>query len=243
MFAKTFSFWRRLVQPPPAASAEPTGPLVHDERRLWVRYRADLSAQVELPKQQGNRRVHVRVRDMSLGGASFDSSLRFQSGQMITLELPTRDDESRTVLACVVRCSNGGAANTYNIGCVFSRELSDDDLQLFGAQRVEASGADQRRWQRFDCNWTAFYQVVGEPHKAPCAAQVLNISASGIGLQVSEPLEAGSLVNLDLYDRDGNPVRSILACIVHTTTRANGERAIGCNFIRELAEDELQSLI
>ena len=109
---------------------------------------------------------------------------------------------------------------------------------MFGAQRVEGT-APINGGGSFDCNWTAFYQVVGEPHKAPCAGQVLNISASGIGLQVAEPLEAGSLLNLDLYDRDGNPVRSIFGCIVHTTKRANGERAIGCNFIRELAEEEL----
>jgi hypothetical protein len=38
-------------------------------------------------------------------------------------------------------------------------------------------------------------------------------------------------------------VRSILACIVHTTVRAGGELAAGCNFIRELGEEELNALL
>lgn len=239
MFAKTFSFWRRLVQPTPVPSSD-SDTAVNDDRRLWIRYSADVQASAQVLRSTGNRRVDVRVRDISMGGASLQTTVRFQTGQMITLELPVRDEE-RTVLACIVRCQPDGTH--WNVGCVFSRELSSEDLEILGARRIENDVPDQRRWQRFESRLHAQYQVVGDAESRPITARVLNISASGIGLQVCEPLEAGCLINLDLYDSDGQPVRSILACIVHTTTRANGERAIGCNFIRELAEEDLQSLI
>jgi c-di-GMP-binding flagellar brake protein YcgR len=242
MFAKTFSFWRRLVHTAPSTNVSPSA-TAHENRRLWVRYSADLDAQVQLPPQNGSRRVPVHVRDISLGGASLETGQRFQCGQMVTLELPTQANQTRTVLACVVRCQ-AVSQDSWTVGCVFSRELSSADLESFGAKRVEHEAEDQRRWQRFDCRIHAEYQVVGgDPDMPPAPAEVLNISASGIGLQVSEPLLAGSLINLDLCDQLGKPVRSILACIVHTTTRSSGESAIGCNFIRELTEDELKSLL
>ena len=72
---------------------------------------------------------------------------------------------------------------------------------------------------------------------------MLNISANGIGLSVHPSLHAGALVNVELLDRTGRMVRTILACVVHTTERSGGDYAIGCNFIRELREEELQSLL
>ena len=37
--------------------------------------------------------------------------------------------------------------------------------------------------------------------------------------------------------------RTILACVVHVTTQASGEWALGCNFIRELSEEDLKALV
>jgi c-di-GMP-binding flagellar brake protein YcgR len=241
MFAKTFSFWRRLVHKAPA-EAEACATTVQEDRRLWLRYTANLSAQVHLAHEVNSQRVAVQVRDLSLGGASLQVQVPFETGQLLTVELPTQNNELRTVLACVVRVVSEQAQN-WLIGCVFSRELSSEDLEAFGARRVEPGEADQRRWKRFACDHPSQYQVVGDPENRSYSAQILNISASGIGLQVNHPLEAGALLSLDLLDREGQPVRSILACVVHTTLRASGECALGCNFIRELAEDELRSLL
>jgi hypothetical protein len=161
---------------------------------------------------------------------------------MLSLELPTDKDEIHTVLACVVRVlpQNDGK---WSLGCVFSRELNNEDLGSFGAHKVQASDDDKRVWVRFSCELQASYRKVGDPTGQSHAAQVLNVSANGIGLSVQPTLEAGSLVNVDLLDRSGRMLRTILACVVHTTLRAGGDYAVGCNFIRELSEEELQALL
>jgi len=240
MLEKTITFWRRLVHKTPESSGSAVA-VLPDERRLWVRYTADLNAQVELTQPGGSQRISVQVRDLSLGGANLLSEVPFPTGQLLTLELASAD-EVRTVLACVVRCLPEGQQR-WSIGCVFSRELTADDLAAFGARPVKTDRVEQRQWQRFNCNLQAYYQLVGDPDNQTAQAQVLNISACGIGLQLGQPLETGSLLSLDLLDRDGQLVRNILACVVHTALRGTGEVAVGCNFIRELAEDELRSLV
>jgi c-di-GMP-binding flagellar brake protein YcgR len=242
MLEKTFTFMRRLVHTSPGPEPAMAPAAVHDDRRLWIRYSANLSAQVQLANHHASTRVDAKVRDLSLGGANLLTDVPFPAGQMITLELATQSDELCTILACVVRSLPEGA-NGWSVGCIFSRELSNDELASFGAQRLKHGGEDQRIWKRFTCNLHAQYQVVGDPEARSYDAQVLNISASGMGLQLCHPLEAGCLLSLDLQDSERQLIRSILGCIVHTTCRTTGEIAVGCNFIRELAEDELLSLL
>jgi c-di-GMP-binding flagellar brake protein YcgR len=241
MFERTFSFWRRLI----GKAEQPTavgGTAVAEDRRLWMRYEADLDAHVQLAQESHAERVSARVRDISLGGINLITDRVFQAGQILSIELPGPDDEQQVVLACVVRVAvqRDGA---WSLGCVFSRELTVQDLEKVGAQKAKPAPGDQRSWVRYDTTTTATYQRIGDEHGQTHIAQVLNVSASGVGLLLREPVEPGSLINLSLQGKHGQPVRSILACVVHTTVRAGGELAVGCNFIRELAEDELQILL
>jgi len=48
---------------------------------------------------------------------------------------------------------------------------------------------------------------------------------------------------VQLHDVDGKVARTMLACVVHVTTQTSGPWALGCNFIRQLTEEELKSLI
>jgi c-di-GMP-binding flagellar brake protein YcgR len=240
MFENTFSFWRRLLgttaAPLPAAEAQ-------DDRRLWVRHALDLSGSLRLDEKHASEKVLAKVRDLSLGGANLLVDRPVKPGEMVTLELAADDAEIRTVLACVVRSASQGEGQ-WSLGCVFARELSDEDLGRFGAKKLPAAENDDKRtWIRFSCELHAAYRRVGDPTNQSHPAQVLNISANGIGLSVAQPLIGGSLLNVDLLDQAGQLARTILACVVHTTHRAGGDYAVGCNFIRELSEEELQSLL
>jgi hypothetical protein len=234
MFEKTFSFWRRLVGNAPAPDQQ--------DRRLWVRYAADFPGHVHFANGTTEGKILARVRDLSVGGASLEVDRRLPLGQMLTLELTGANDEIRTVLACVVRTTAQSDGN-WSLGCVFSRELSDDDLERFGARKTQPASHDKRTWVRYDCDVMAAYRKVGDPVALSHPAKVLNISANGIGLSVHPAVSAGALLNVDLHDRTGRMVRTILACVVHTEQRAGGELAVGCNFIRELGEEELESLL
>lgn len=244
MLQQTFSFWRRLVGAAHAPSIESdTTCATQDDRRLWVRYPADTPATVQLSQDGGPERVAARVRDISLGGANLSVDRPLRVGQLLTLELPTHGDEVEFVLACVVRSAPEGEGR-WSLGCVFSRELSHADLKRLAAEpTTPADDDDQRTWKRYDCALQAFYQKVGDPEAPQREAEVLNISSSGIGLVLTEAVEPGSLLHLDLVGKGGQPARSILACVVHSNRRAAGELAVGCNFIRELAEDELRALL
>jgi hypothetical protein len=208
-----------------------------------VRYEADLPTQVHVTQAGETVRVPAQVRDISPGGVQLCTDRPFQPGQIVSLELPAAGgDEDQTVLACVVRTAPE-ADGQWAIGCAFSRELSEADLEAFGIGKPQGAAADQRTWVRHESNLTVTFIAIGAGDGRSAMAKVLNVSASGIGLLVSEAIEAGSLLQLDLHDPQGRFVRTILACVVHSTRRSSGELVAGCNFIRELGEAELEALL
>ncbi len=248
MFGRTFSFWRRWVghaESGEAATATATASAVDegDERRLWVRYPADLKTRIQWADQTQGGKAAAQIRDISRGGASLLLDHEIQPGQLVNLDLPRNTaDGSCTVLACVVR-SIEEPDGRWAVGCVFSRELTDEDLAGFGARRVRHAPDDQRTWMRFDCNLTAQFEKIGGPDTCRDAAQVLNLSASGVGLLVNRFVDAGALLNVDLLGKDGQTRRTILACVVHVGQRGAQQWALGCNFIRELTDEDIQALI
>jgi hypothetical protein len=183
----------------------------------------------------------AQICDVSVGGTRLVVDRPIQPGKMLRLELPG-DSEPKVVLACVVRVVplvNG----RWSLGCAFSRELSGADLARFGARPARSPEEDQRSYVRHECTLTASYHRIGEDNALPGTAKVLNVSSSGIGLLLNEALEAGSLINLHLHNSQGALVRTILACVVHSTVRVSGDLVVGCNFIRELGVSELKELL
>jgi hypothetical protein len=238
MLLRNFTFWRKLLGRPETAP----GSVVEDDRRLWIRYPANLDSSVQLADHPGEDRIPARIRDISHGGVNLLLPNEFQPGQLISLELPNADDPEHPIhlLACVVRCAPAGD-DRFSLGCVFSRELSDDDLFSFGARRVRHAPEDQRTYMRFPCQLTAKFNQVGHDDDLPVAALVRDISARGIGLEVENEIEVGALLNLHVIGRAGHD-KSLLACVVHTVQRDKNWH-LGCNFIHELSERDFQEMI
>jgi len=236
MFASTFSFWRRLVGRPEGSGG---GVTAETDRRVWVRYPASVETTLQPPGDAS--RFTARVRNISRGGINLIADRALRPGDHVSLELPAAAELTHNVLACVVRvqAEHGGE---WALGCTFSRELSDEDLQAFGARRQKPAPPDQRTWLRFPCDIRASYQQVGEDG-ASHSALVQNVSASGIALVVAEPIETGVLITVELHAAAGTAVRTILACVVHAAHQPDGLWALGCNFIRELSEEDLQVLV
>ena len=241
MLQSVFALWRHFIGNGPEAQAVSA----QDDRRIWDRHATELQGSVQVAKNGARDRTLASVRDLSCAGANLLLDRPLAPGQMLSLELPAADDEVRTVLAYVVRCIPN-RDGMWSLGCLFARELSITDLNSLGAPKVPASAEDKRIWVRYDgvrCPVRANYRKVDDPASESQPVQVLDISAAGIGLSVPSPLDAGSLLTLDLLDKSGKKSLTILACVVHTTSRVGGEYAVGCNFIRELSEEELQALL
>jgi hypothetical protein len=239
MFAQRFSFLRRLI----GGGAAAPETVKTDERRLWVRYPADLDTSVQLADHPGEDRVPARIRDLSRGGANLVLDQGFPTGQLLSLEMPCPEDPERIfqILACIVR-STPEPGGRHSLGCVFSRELTEEDLFSFGARRVRHAPEDQRSWMRFACELKATFNKIGESESAPRAAQVKNVSASGVGLEVDEAIEVGSLLNLHVVGKMGQE-RTLLTCVVHAVKQGGANWQLGCNFIRELSESDFQDMM
>jgi c-di-GMP-binding flagellar brake protein YcgR len=234
MFKRTVSMLKQLVGGGP--------PL--EERRVRVRYPANLETTLEPVNGTESIRLSGRVRNISANGINLVVPHHFEPGSMLGIELPgTLGQPSYRVLACVVHAT-ATAEGQWALGCTFARELGDDDLRQFGVVRQKpATPDDSRIWMRFPCDVKALCQVVAEPQTEPWPARVLNISPTGIGLLVARAIDTGTLLSLELQGPAEPSAHTMLACVVHVTVSPDGQWALGCNFIRELSEAELQALV
>lgn len=239
MFELAFSFWNRLVGKSSPTSSSEAAIAVADDWRLWVRYATDLQGKIQRADKQHGQKMLADVRDLAVGGVNLIVDKRFETGQMLSLELPANKGEIRSVLACIARVTST-VDDKWSLGCVFLRELDSEDL---GVQKVAATESDQRIWMRFTCDVRASYRNLGDPPSKSRPVKVLNISASGIGLLLEPSLDAGRLLNVNLFGKTGRKVCAILARVVHTTVRSDGDTLAGCNFIHELTDEELESLL
>ena len=68
---------------------------------------------------------------------------------------------------------------------------------------------------------------------------VINASPIGICLKVKEPVMPGSLLDLTVQGENGEKLCEILACVVYRHLERDSQYTVGCNFIRELNDQEL----
>jgi hypothetical protein len=188
-------------------------------------------------------RVTGKIRNVSREGVGLLLDQELEPGTVLKVELAGADEAVMTVvLACVVYASPVKRGQWLH-GCAFVSELSDAELQHFGAQKLRSGEFEHRAWVRFPCDLEASYRLVRVTERELSQAKVVDLSASGTGLVVDRPIEAGSLVNIVLTAARGQYSLKTLACVVRVTERQDGTRVLGCNFIRELNERELNTLL
>jgi hypothetical protein len=235
VFERAASLWRRLTRKPAHAHAA-----AEDDRRVWVR--RHVSVETQVAAADGGPATPARIVDVSSGGVQLRIGRDFEAGELLTLELPSRAGEPpATVLACVAHTRPDGDSG-WVIGCRFSAKLSDADLSALGAGRSRSALPDSRNWSRNECKGKAAYRIVPDDGEAPREAKVLNISPGGVALLVEGHVPTGALLSTELLAPDGRTVVTILACVVHVAAPSERERVLGCNFIREIGDEELKAL-
>lgn len=183
------------------------------------------------------------IRDVSRSGVSLLVDSQLAPGDMISIEVPHAANAAHvvTLLACVSRVSQA-SEDLISVGCSFSIELNDDEMAYFGGAKPKQSGQEQRAWVRQSVQTVAEYRVLPDENAPAKFADVVNLSPAGIGLLINYCVETGSVLSISLNRGMDRAPLSILASVVYMTDCSDGRWAVGCNFIRQLTQDELKSI-
>jgi hypothetical protein len=74
-------------------------------------------------------------------------------------------------------------------------------------------------------------------------AKLVDISRGGLALRMAWPMQAATLLVLDLSDHSSGEPHSFLVRVVHATLEREGRWKIGFAFTHPLSEQELQALL
>ena len=212
-----------------------------DERRAHLRHKVDVETVCRALSDDAD--MPARINNVSRSGVNLIVPRSLPEGTLIRVHLPTSiQSRQTTMLACVTN-TRPFSEGLWSLGCMFSQELSDSEMRVLGGEKVPAKMSDQRAWVRFPARGTISYRHVPETEGELKSAELLDLAPAGMGLVVSERLEPGSAITLHLRCQSDKPERPMLACVVYQTDRSDGKWAIGCTFLHELSEKDLNDLI
>jgi PilZ domain len=191
----------------------------------------------------GDVSLPARIRNVSQSGVNLIISQPLTEGTMVRVNLPgLPGGPHTTVLACVMH-GRQTSPGEWTIGCVFSLELSAEEMRLLGGEKTASGADDQRAWVRCPVRGTISYRRLPVDDGVARTADLVDLSPAGVGLILNEKLEPGSAITLNLRRTDDRPDRPMLSCVVYLTDRADGKWAAGCHFLRELTQKELNELV
>jgi hypothetical protein len=119
--------------------------------------------------------------------------------------------------------------------------MSDDDV--FPIDQAEATLFDRRGATRHPCPGQSLWRLVGEDPAAVPLARIRDVSDTGIGLCVREPLPPGAVFVLIPPGQTPPLPRPLTLRVVHATPLAEGDWLVGCQFVRRLTDQDLQALL
>jgi hypothetical protein len=213
------------------------------ERRLTVRHVCNVETTLQPAKDVNSIALSAQVSNISRTGIQLIVDRSFQPGEFVSIELAVGGEQPNcNVLAFVVHVK-ARADGRWGVGCAFASELSDADLESFGARGERSTASDGRLWVRQPCRIRAAFQRVCKPGPEPETAQVLDISPIGCGLSVERKLEVGTLLSLHLTSAQGQSPLTILSSVVRVALQPDGRVLLGCTFVRELSDTELDALL
>lgn len=212
------------------------------ERQAWVCPYGNMQISGETSVLADQPRSSAQIREVSLGGLMLIVERSFESGLLLKVDVQCASrPQPHSLIARVIQ-STQEPDGKWLVHCCFAREMSDEELRSFGAERVRPGTQDGRAWVRFNCEGeTQFFPVVAASHD-DAKAKIFNISAGGIGLVSDNKLDRGTLLSLELMGATKSAARRTQARVVHVTDRSDGKFLLGCTFVRELTDADLEAL-
>jgi len=109
--------------------------------------------------------------------------------------------------------------------------------------RTSGTAVERRAFVRFAAEAEAVCRSVRALAGSGWPGRAVNISAGGIGLVLRHCFKRGVSLAIELPDTPPARRRILLARVRHASAQRDGTWFIGCAFIEELSEEELQTLL
>ena len=101
---------------------------------------------------------------------------------------------------------------------------------------------ERRTADRHLCNLDATSRHEDGDDALSWGAQVEDISEGGLAVSICYPFKPGTFLSVDLHCADGM-VRGVMVRVVHVHDRRDGQWRLGCEFLKPLAQSDLELLI
>lgn len=118
--------------------------------------------------------------------------------------------------------------------------------RIVGGRTSPTSAAedDERRvWVRYPTVARTTVQSVNNGNDTRLSARIRNISCGGANLFVNQAFQLGDMISIEVPGGTPESQSTVLACVVHVASEANGYWTLGCEFSESLPEEDLEAFV
>lgn len=116
-------------------------------------------------------------------------------------------------------------------------------VRVSARQGPKPAHGNRRAATRYRCAPATFGKIYSADLQHVERAWVLNLGKTGVGLMLSHPMSAGTLVVVHLRAQSGQRVFELPARVAHATCLAQSDWLVGCELIQPLEDDDLEAIL
>jgi PilZ domain len=128
------------------------------------------------------------------------------------------------------------------IASLWRRHGSTASQPAPGGQRPQPC-VERRLATRYVSDVPVLCHPASAPEETRVPAHVRDVSANGIALLSEERFEPGTLLEVERPGPNNHPRLRMVSCVRHVSGQDGKPWMLGCSFIRELSDQELQAFL
>ena len=107
----------------------------------------------------------------------------------------------------------------------------------------DPGGIERRASTRYPCNLATSCRLIAAVEGDDWPGRVRNISGGGVSLVLSHPVDAGTLLAVELRSMTRNFSRAVQVRVVYCIEHPSGDYILGGAFTQPLSDDELKAFL
>jgi hypothetical protein len=111
------------------------------------------------------------------------------------------------------------------------------------AELAAPGAGDRRAWKRYSCNLEGKCQPLLGGKEVHWMGMVQEVSRGGIRLVLNRRFEVGTLLQVEIRRQQKGNTDLLLVRVVHVMAERPQWWALGCAFVGEITDDEIQLLL